>query len=115
MNHNLWLLMLLPLTFFSFQIKNPGTSETTIVVSPDGDDGQSGTPEAPLKTLTAALEQVAATLAEDSNTDVAVRLRAGTYYLTETLRLTPAAFAHRWSSTYHCALPGRTTSRFRRL
>ena len=90
MNRPLWILLSISLALFSLQIKNPSTSEVTIVVSPDGDDGQSGTPEAPLKTLTAALEQVAATLAEDSNTDVSVRLRAGTYYLTETLRLTPA-------------------------
>ena len=89
MNRPPWILLLTALVFFSFQIKNPST-ELTIVVSPEGSDDQSGTPDAPLKTLAAALERVATTLAEDSSTDVAVRLRAGTYYLSETLRLAPA-------------------------
>ena len=88
MNRNLWILLLASLALFSFQIKDPSASDITIVVSPEGQDGQPGTLEEPLRTIEAALMKVEEALAEDKNTSISVFLRAGSYYITETLQLT---------------------------
>ena len=74
----------------SVQMTVPAVVSLDIIVAPDGSDDQPGTVEQPLQSLAAALDLVQATLAEEPNTDITIRLREGTYRITETLRLTAA-------------------------
>lgn len=59
--------------------------ENDLVVAPDGDDSNPGTPEAPLKTLERAKELLKA---DDSDACVTVWFREGTYTVSETVEFT---------------------------
>ena len=59
--------------------------ENDLVVSPYGDDSNTGTPEAPLKTLERAKELLKA---DDSDSPVTVWFREGTYTIDETVEFT---------------------------
>ena len=59
--------------------------ETQVYVSPDGDDNNAGTLSAPFKTIERARNAVRDIIAQGMTSDVAVILRGGIYYLSETL------------------------------
>lgn len=59
--------------------------EYDIVVSPDGDDANDGTLENPLRTVEAAKEKVKSV---QSDTNVTVWFRAGTYQIADTIKFT---------------------------
>ena len=65
-------------------------SATTVLwLAPDGRDDAPGTQERPLATLAGAKAALRELVQKGLKDDVAVRLRGGTYVLTETLELTP--------------------------
>lgn len=73
------------------------TSDVTIYVAPSGNDQWSGAPaeanaagtDGPLETLEAARDRARQLRAADATEPVSIVLRGGTYYLPETLVLTP--------------------------
>ena len=62
---------------------------TVLWVAPDGRDDAAGTADRPFATLTRARDAVREMVRAGLSDDVVVRLRGGTYRLTETLVLTP--------------------------
>jgi hypothetical protein len=64
----------------------PVPASNLVVVSPTGDDAAAGTEDAPLKTLAAARDRVRA-MGEAVTGDIHIRLREGTYWLSEALLL----------------------------
>jgi hypothetical protein len=60
-------------------------SDAAIFVSPTGSDTNSGTKSSPLATLAAAVAKT-----RSASAPKAIQLRAGTYYMTDTVVLTPA-------------------------
>ncbi len=90
-----WLSVLLCLTIMlqllsvlspGIALKAAAAGSDVLYVSPDGNDGWSGTIDKPLKTLNAAKNIVS----RDGLTNATIYLREGTYYLDSTLSLTPA-------------------------
>ncbi|MBL9208356.1 MAG: right-handed parallel beta-helix repeat-containing protein [Opitutaceae bacterium] len=67
-----------------------GLSATTVIwVAPTGRDDANGTQERPFATLARARDAVRELVQRGLADDIAIRLRAGTYELRETLELTP--------------------------
>lgn len=62
---------------------------TVLWVAPDGRDDAAGSADRPFATLTRARDAVREMVRAGLSDDVVVRLRGGTYRLTETLVLTP--------------------------
>ena len=76
-----------------------------LVVSPDGDDGAAGTPDAPLRTIGEAKARLR-NLRNAGNGSVCVWLREGEYRLTETLVFDQNDLAN----VTYCAYPGESVS-----
>lgn len=73
-----------------FLLAGVNLSATTVLwLAPDGRDDAPGTQERPLATLAGAKAALRELVQKGLKDDVAVRLRGGTYSLTETLELTP--------------------------
>src|SRR5690606_37369299 len=71
---------------------NPSAPRADIVVAPDGDDANPGTVDKPVASIAKAQKLVREKIAnagDDATGEIVVRLRGGTYRLTETLEFTP--------------------------
>jgi len=82
-----------------------GVTDGCIFVSPDGDDGNSGTESEPLRTFRGA-QLAARELKKQRSGELTVYCRAGTYYLPETVVFTPEDSGEQQAPIVYASYPG---------